>query len=170
MLKFFDLFSQTPSLQVNGNSRLTTTFSAIIGLFAIMTIISGISIILYDFFSRFSYSINSYIDNSLEPNIDISKLKISFLITDLIGREFPDHERLFSIKAKHWEFYIPEIGKNISDSIKINEIQKINCNQYKNNNLMNEKFEMYSKLHNITCLDFENINKNLTGVHLNSER
>lgn len=168
--EFFDLFSQTPSLKINGNNRLKTNFGAVIGIFSIIILITGISFILSEYFLNLSLNVYSYVDNSKDPDIDISKLKMSFLITDLMGREFEEPERLFSIEAKHWDFFIPEDGNKTRQAIKIQNLKKIKCNEYVNNDLMDSKFEKFSKLHNVTCLDFKSLGKNLKGVHLNSER
>ena len=170
VFKFFDLFSQTPSIKVKGKKRLATIFGSLIGLISIIFLIAGIFFILNDYFSRLTITVNSYIDNSVKPDIDLKKFKLSFLITDLMGKEFPDQERLFTITAKHWDIFIPVLGGNSTESIVVEDIPKIKCNEYKNNKLLNKEIEMYTKKMNPTCFDFEDLNKNLSGVHANFGR
>ena len=165
--KFFDRFSQTPTLRVNGKVRPTTIFGSFIGFFTISVLIAVISIILHDYLSRLTYNVNSYVDNSARPDIDLKKFKLGFFISDQLGRKYLDQERLFTISAKLWEVYIPIFGYNVSEVVEFKNIPRIKCNEYKNNTLFYENFELASKVIDATCLDFTNLNKNLYGTHGN---
>ena len=168
-LNFFDLFSQTPSLKVNGNTRLATIFGSIVGFLAISVLITGISFILNEYFSRLHYNLNSYTDNSARPDIDLSKFKLGFLLTDPLGNQFPDRERLFEITATFWDIHIPLLGDNSTQTVNISNIPKIKFNEY-NNSLFNDEAELYAKLYDSDCLDLETINKNLSGIWNNFGR
>lgn len=165
VFKFFNLFSQKPSLKINGEAKPSTIFGSIIGLLTITFLITFLSIIIYDLFSRFNFKVNSFIDNSLYPDIDLRKFKLGFTIGDLRGNQFLDHERLFKISVMHWEIHLPKFGENATQKVETSEISFKNCTDYKNDSLLQEEFLQYSKMYNLTCLDFEKLNKNLTGVY-----
>ena len=169
-LKILDLFGQKPELKIDGNSRLITKFGAFIGFITITVLTTGISIILNDYFSFLSYNFNSYIDNSARPDIDLSKIKLGFHLIDGLGNQFKDRDRLYSIKATFWDIYIPTLGSNETQKVEISDIPIIKFNQYKNNDLFKEEAELYTKIYNADYLDFESINKNLSGIFTNFGR
>jgi len=167
ILKFFNLFSQTPQLKISGENRPFSIFGGIVGFFSISFLIAGITFILYEFFSRFQYTIESYTDNLEIPNIDLKNFKLGFSLYDLMGKKYPDQERLYKISARHWDIYIPKFGSNKTDSVKVTNIPMIKCNEYKNDSLFYEDFNIYS---HVSCLDFSNLNKNLSGIYGNAGR
>jgi len=169
-IKSMDLFGQTPALKIDGNNRLTTKFGAFIGFLTISALITGISIILNDYFSFLSYNFNSYIDNSARPDIDLSKIKLGFHLIDGLGNQFKDRDRLYSIKATYWDIYIPTLGSNETQKVQISDIPIIKFNEYKKNDLFKEEAELYTKIYNADYLDFESINKNLSGIFTNFGR
>ena len=166
-IRLFNLFSQTPTLKVNGKTRAPSNFGSCIGFFTISFLIAGISFILNDYFQGLTLKANSYIDNSVIPNIDLKTMKLGFLVSDYLGNELPDQERIFSIEAKFWTIQIPW-KKVITPKVKFEKIEKIKCNQYKENDLHRKELEEYSKLYkNLECLDFDSLNRNLTGSYEN---
>lgn len=167
-LKFFNLFSQSPSFRINGQIRPFSIFGSIIGMITISILIAAISFILNNYFSRFNYTINSYTDNLATPDIDLKDFKLAFLLTDLMGKPFPDHERLYKISARHWDIYLPKPGENRTQSISFVPIPIIKCDQYKENSPLKENFDLYSTMYNQTCLDFDTNKKNLTGIDGNT--
>jgi len=76
----------------------------------------------------------------------------------------------------HWDIYIPKFGENETEIKKEKHtttmIPSIRCDNYKNNTLHKQSFDMYSNSYNhmLTCLDIPNLNKNLTGVYGNLGR
>lgn len=82
---FFNLFSQKPSLRINGEKRAYSIFGVLIGIITIPILLTGIFYILYNFFSHFNYTISSYIDSSSIPNIDLKDFKLGFILTDARG-------------------------------------------------------------------------------------
>jgi hypothetical protein len=177
MLSFFNLFSQKPSFRINGEKRPNTVFGIIIGIITIPILFVGVVYILYDFFSHSNYTINSYIDTSSSPNIDLNDFKLGFLLVNPEGKPFPDHDRIYKINALYWDIYIPKFNEIETDINKIkntttNIIPSIRCDKYKNNTLHKQSFDLYSKKNNHIpiCLDIPNLNKNLTGVYGNLGR
>jgi len=167
ILRLFDLFSQTPTLKVNGRKRASTNFGSFVGFLSITILLTGIGFILNDYFKRLSYKVNSYITNSDTPNINLKELKVGFLLTDIMGKEFPDMERIFSFHAKFWDIYIP-IDYNKTTIVNFENIPKIKCNEYKNDHKFKLAFDEYTKIYkNLICLDFDSLNKNLTGAYGN---
>lgn len=163
----FDLFSQTPSLKINGGTRASTKFGSLIGIFSIIALLSGITFILLKFFGGFDFDVNSFIDNSIKPNIDLSKMKIGIHLLDKRSKEFEEAERIFSIQARLWNFYMPE-GNFTIPKVKYQEIKIIKCNEYKKNNLFSYELEQYSKIFkDLYCLDLQNLGNNLTGIYGN---
>ena len=138
--KSLDIFSESPSVKIDGKTKLKTKFGAFIGFLTISSLITGITIILNDYFSLLSYNFKSYIDNSIRPDIDLSKIKLGFTLTDGIGNPFSERDRLFSIKATFWDIYIPQLGDNYNTTkkVQISDIPIIKFNEYKNKLLPNE--------------------------------
>jgi hypothetical protein len=99
----FNLFSQTPSLKINGNIRPNLIFGSIIGFITISILIVGFCIILYDYFSYMNFNVNYLVDNLAHPKIKLDNFKISLTLGDLKGVTFPDHDRLFTISAIYWD-------------------------------------------------------------------
>ena len=169
LLFLFDLFSQTPSLKVNGGNSPQTIFGSIIGLASIITLIFGMIYILYDYYSQLSYNFSSYTDNSIIPDIDFKKFRMGFVVTDSLGNPVPNLDRLFSIKATHWDIYFNTNTSSVE--IKISDIPKIKCSNYAENDpifkVINSTLNTYGKTHGMECLDFEAIDKNLTGIYNN---
>ena len=171
MVKFLNLFSQVPNLRINGEIRPASIFGSIIGFLTISILISGVSFILYNYFSRLNYTINSYTDNKAKPNIDLKNFKSGFVIIDAMGLEFPEPERLFKISAKYWDIYLPVFGEDKEQEIEVTNIPTIKCNQYKNNTLHKDEFDKYSKMYDsMICLDIPRLNKTLKGVYGNLGR
>lgn len=161
----FDLFSQQPFLRVNGKKRPTTIFGSIIGLFTIIFLIIGIIYQCYNYFSGKLYTVSSYSDNSLRPELDLTNFKTSFLVTDLYGNQLPERHRLFQISAKFWDIFIPNNGAmDLTQQVTSDNIPKIKCTDYKSNLFNNEIF-LYSQRYDFDCFDFTAINKNLTGIY-----
>ena len=160
-LKFFNFFSQSPALRINGDRRPASIFGSIIGIFTIVGLISAIIYILFNFFSRLDFTINSYTDNSAKPNIDLKNFKLSFFITDIYGNEFQDHEKIFEISAKFWEVN-PFPADNDTQKIDFKNIPKIKCDRTFLPN-QDEKIYYKSPYKNVTCFDLSKLNKNLTG-------
>lgn len=169
-LKSLDLFSQIPTVKIDGQNRLTTKYGAFIGFLTLSSLFVGISFILNDYFSFLSYNFNSYIDNSARPDIDLSKIKLGFHLTDGLGNQFKDRDRLFNIKATFWDIHIPQLGDNSTQKVVISDIPNIKFNEYKKNPLFNKEAELYTKLYDADYLDLESINKNLSGIFSNFGR
>lgn len=164
ILKSLDFFSQSPHLRVNGRNKLATIFGSAVSIFSIIILIFGISFILYDYFFYLTYNINSYTDNTITPEIDLKALKFGLLLTNGRGEEYQNPEKLFKISAALWEIKTPILG-NISDvSVSLKDIPIMKCNEYKNNPILNKEFNSYSKIFDLNCLDFESLNRNLTGT------
>jgi len=165
MTKVFNLFSQSPTLRINGEIRPNTIFGTIIGLITVSILTGAFTYVLHNYFSRLHFELNSYIDNSAKPEIDLENLKIGFHIIDGMGIEFSDHERLFTISAKFWEIYLPKFGENTPQKVDFMNIPIIKCNEYKNDSIHQKNFNEYAKNYNVTCLDLPSINKTLKGVY-----
>ena len=159
-----DLFSQTPSLKISGRSIASTNFGSFVGLTTIFCLITGIVFILNDYFQHSSYKVNSFVDNSARPNIDLKNVKLGFQITNYLGKRFPDRERLFSFQAKYWDIHIP-VDETYNTKVSHEKINMIKCNEYKSYHKDMEKYEKISR--KLLCLDLENLNRNLTGVYGN---
>ena len=168
MLKFFNIFSQTPSLRINGDKRPASIFGSIIGLLTISGLIGGMSFILFNYFSRLDFTINYYTDNLAKPNIDLKNIKLGLQIIDALGKQIPDHKRLFKISAKFWDIYLPVPGENKPQTVKLIDIPTIKCNQYKNDTLHEQEFDKLSSMYNdMTCLDLPSLNNSLKGIYGN---
>ena len=126
-----DQFSQTPSLKVNGKNSPKTIFGSIIGLGSILTLIIGLSYIIYDYYSRNSYTFSSYTDNSLRPDIDLKKLKMGFISSSTTGKIIPNFDRLFQFSAKHWDIYYDIITNK--EIIQSTNVPIIDCSKFLKN-------------------------------------
>ena len=166
----FDLFSQTPSLKINGGKRASTNLGSFVGLVSVTFLISGIIFILFEYIEGIEYNVNTFVDETAIPNIEIKKLKIGFHIVDYRFKEFEDGDKIFKLKARFYKFY-----QNTSSEIEVpileeEEIDLIKCNQYKENKLFKDKFDTYSKKYkDLFCLDTENSKENITGLYSNIE-
>ena len=159
--KFFNLFSQSPGLRINGERKPATIFGSIVGFFTISILLSAITYILFNYFSLLDYKINSYTDNLAEPNIDIKNLQLDFFIMDSLGNEIQEPERIFEISAKFWEMYVDNLAENKTQRLEITDIPKIKCNHESANQQLRNKYK------NSTCFDLSKMNKNLTGPFKN---
>jgi hypothetical protein len=164
ILKFFDFYSQGPTLRVNGDTRLATNFGSIISLLSLTLLFSGLYFILNDYFSYLTFNVNSFTDNTNTPDIDLKKFKMSILLIDGQGREYENPERLFKISAAYWNVKVNPISTNSYASVGLIDIPTMKCNNYTDPTL-NEEFKFYTgRYKSITCLNFDKINKNLTGI------
>lgn len=164
----FDLFSQVPNLRVNGRTSPSTIFGSFLGFLTCIFLLTGISFILKDYFQGLTYNINSFIDNSSTPSIDLKNdFQVAILLTDVYGNEFHDADRIFSLKANFWDMNIPI--NNISQPMVTNEnINFKKCTEINSNKVFKKEFEEYTSLYkNLMCLDFETLNRNLTGNYEN---
>ena len=141
MLKILNIFSQPPTLRINGSDKPISIFGSIIGFFSISILFGAICFILNSYFSRLSFNISSYIDNSARPDINLDEFKLGILLTDIMGTSFPEHERLFTISAMMWNIYLPKFGENKTQKIDIVPIPTIKCNQYKNGTLLKGTYD-----------------------------
>jgi hypothetical protein len=167
IFRSFDLFSQSPSLKINGGSKASTNFGALVGFITIIILLSGIIFIINDYFNGLSFKINSFIDNTYLPNIDLRKVKIGFHLLNYNSKEFKQSEKIFSLKARLWNFQRnhDDIAMGIPEA-DYEEIKLIKCDQYKNNIQFNNELDRYSKIYkDLICLDMENLGKNLTGIY-----
>jgi len=165
--RLFDLFSQTPSLKINGGTRASTNFGSFIGFITITFLIFGIIFIINNFFSSLSYNVNYFVDNSVIPNIDLRKIKIGFHLLNYESKEFKNSEKIFSLKARLWNFYRNDSEMTIPET-DYEEIKLIKCNKYTKNVIFNEQLNKYSLIYrDLFCLDLENLSKNLTGFYGN---
>lgn len=167
--EFFNYFSQVPSLKVNGKEKPKSTFGSIIGIFSMSILIAVITYIMIEYFSKLNYTYTSYTDNLVSPNIDLKDFKLGFKITNATAGEIPELERLFEISALYWIIHIPRLGDNTtSTTAKPYNIPIIKCDKYKNGTIFYEDFASNAKnFKNFFCLDFESLNKNLTGAYGN---
>lgn len=129
-LKYFDIFSQKPSLNIKGSKRAHTKFGSCISLITVCILITGIVFILNDYFQGLSYNVNSFVNNSLNPSISLKRLKLGFLIIDFYGKEFSDMERIFSLNAKFWDIKMPDYS-NLNPNVTSKEINFKRCNEIK---------------------------------------
>jgi hypothetical protein len=165
-LRKFDLFSQTPSLKINGKKMPSTLFGSCIGLISISFLLSTIIYVIYSYLKRLSLTIDSFIEVDYHEEINLKEMNIGFLITDFLGREFPDQDRMFTIQAKFWEIYVPPELNNITKSadVKIENIDIIKCTQLKQHQY-ERNFKTYSQNYkNIVCLDLANLNRTISGI------
>ena len=130
ILSYLDQFSQTPSLNIKGNKRVITKFGSCVSVLTLAILIAGSGFLLHDYFEGLSYRIDSYIDNSATPNIDLKKMKLGFLMMDYLGNGYPDMDRIFSFKADYWEMQFPE---RAPPKAIFKPIPMIKCNSFKNN-------------------------------------
>jgi TM2 domain-containing membrane protein YozV len=150
-----------------GKKRPFSIFGSIIGFIALSIIITAISFILNDYFSRLDYNFNSYTDNLSVPDINLTDFKLGFKLVNATGGDYPDLKRFFKMSAIFWDIYNPKLGENIT-TISVNKtiIPLIKCNQYRKNSLFYENFAFLSKNHiDSECLDFESLNKSLIGSY-----
>lgn len=171
MMKLFNIFSQSPSLRINGESRPFSIFGSIIGFFTLITLLIGIFFILLDYFSQLNFKLNSYIDQSARPDIDLKDFKLAYLLVEPNGKDIKDIDRLFKISAMFWDIYLPKFGENKTQEIDITPIKNIKCNEYKNGTEHKEEFDNFHKIYEtMICLDIPSVGKNLKGVYGNLGR
>ena len=97
-------------------------------------------------------------------------IKLEFHLIDDLGNQFKDRDKLYSIKATYWDIYIQTLGSNETQKVEISDIPIIKFNEYIKNNLFKKEAELYTKIYNADFLDFESINKNLSGIFNNFGR
>jgi hypothetical protein len=163
--KFFNLFSQSPSLRINGDFKPSSIFGSIIGFITIIITIVAIFFILFDYFSRLNFNVSSYTDNLARPEINLNEFKLGLLLSDLLGQPIPDQDRLYSISAKHWNIHLPKVEQNKTSSVKIEPIPSINCD-YDTSHISKERFNFLEKSYKMSCFDFRN--RTLSGVYGNA--
>ena len=153
-----DFFSQKPGLKINNNDRLTSPFSISLSLLALIAFANVFFYYMYCSFALVTYNIlESQTDHKNTPINKIFENKISFTVVDETGKEFKDHERLFSIEARFKENN-PLLQESNSTNIPV-----VNCNIYQNLPFKTE-FENLSKFWpSSKCLDFKKLNRNLYG-------
>lgn len=167
-LEVFNLFSQTPTLRVNGKMAPPSIFGSLVGFSAFTIMIIFLYFTLDDYFSLMNYTINSYTDNLAKPDIDLRNFKLGFKLIDSRAQNIPDVDRIFSISAIYWDCNNPELGSNSSISAIPIPIPVIKCDQYRKDSLFYDYFSQYARQNkDIKCLDFEAIGKNLTGAYGN---
>jgi hypothetical protein len=168
IFSYFDLFGQIPSLKINGRNRVPTYFGSLVGFFTICFLITGMVFIITDFLNRLSYKVNSFVDRSARPNIDLKKLVMAFQITNNLAEDFPDKDRLFSFRAQYANHYAPSETENTLSKVDFEKVNFIKCNDSKEAQQYLEFAKTYnSKTNNLLCLDLVNLNKNLTGIFPN---
>jgi len=164
---YLDLFSQTPTLKINGKEKLTSIFGSIVGFLSLCITIIGLVYFSHDYFAKLTFSVNFFIDTGVSPKIDLKKFKLAILITDLMGNELPDKERIFSLNALYWDIFLPGPNDNNPQSLIPTEIPKIKCFEYKNDSLFKNETDFLGKKFKTDCFDFESLNKSLYGNNNN---
>jgi len=163
-LSYIDFFSRTPCLKINNSDKYHTIFGLIISILTIFSISSIVIYFIFTCFSRISYQILERMDHTLIPSTKIFKNKISFTITDPLGYQFKEPDRLFSIEAKFGEVNptARSINKNI---VNFTDIPLTNCSIYQNEPFK-ERFDNLTNVFNTSkCLDFSNLKTNLYGQY-----
>jgi hypothetical protein len=120
---------------------------------------------MYCSFALITYNIlESNYDNTVIPSHKIYENKISITLVDELGKEFQNHERLFSIEAKFTQIDpLAKVLNGTNDYIK--NIPVTNCIDYQNENpLFKKEFENLARVWpSSRCLNFENLDKKLYG-------
>jgi len=161
-LSFIDLFSRAPFLRINNSDKYHTIFGLIISILTILGILSIVIYFIYASFARISYQILERMDQNIIPNTKIFENKISFILTNRLGNQFEEPDRLFSIEAKFWEIYPTAKIKN-DNLINITDIPLKNCSIYQNEPFKERFDNVLNFWDSAKCLDFTNLKKNLYG-------
>lgn len=167
--EYFNIFSQTPSLRVNGKNKPFSIFGILVGMIAISIMIIAYCFILIDYFSRISFSITSYTDNLAMPDISLKDFKIGFQLLNHKGIEFPEADRVFQITAVWAKIKIPFLGDNTESISQISRfVPIIKCDKYSNDSLFAKNFADYSKKFKyLQCLDIPKLNRTISGSYGN---
>lgn len=104
-ISLIDFLSKTPSLKINNSNKFHTTIGIIISLVTIILIASYSIYFMYNLIARKNYQILERYDNQIIPDFKIFDNKIAFTITDSLGKEYENPERLFDIEAQLRDYH-----------------------------------------------------------------
>lgn len=160
-LNFIDIFSQTPLLRIKNSTHFFTLFSLLVSLTTILSIFTITIYFIHSCFSRTNYQILERMEYKNIPQHKIFENKIGLTIIDPLGKEFKDHERLFSIDAKMWNMS----PKKENNTPVIDNIPAVNCSIYVNEPFEKDYTDLNQNFPTSKCLDFSNLKKNLYGKY-----
>ena len=155
---FFNQFNQSATFRTNGSKKPITIFGTIVGFIIVIGWIVATSFFISNFFLLSSITINSYTDNQIVPEMDLSNFKLGFYILDGANRKIPDLDRLITTTGVLWDYEIPKV----SDFDRNVTIPKINCGNYENGSLLYKEFSTFPDL---ICFDLPSLKRNHHGVY-----
>jgi hypothetical protein len=164
-LFLFDLFSQKPRLKINGEPKVKNMYVAVLGLFVLIGI-TIISIVLsFDIFNKNTIHViqNTVSNKFTNITLDTSN-QISMFLTNNLGQEIEDYDRIFQIEAKYYTYFPSNnTTSNIRD-LKFMTINRTKC-EYKRldgdkeDNIQN----VYIKMKSLKCFDLKPYNIHIFG-------
>lgn len=158
-LLFFDLFSQKPTLKINGKPKLKNKYVAILGIFVLIGVIILSIILSLDILSKNSLTVMQNISSNKFVNITLdSSLPIAIIITNNIGREIPDADRVYEINSIYTS-YKPENFTHPNTNFRSHYINNTECKYKRLEGGKDDKFEnLYKISKSMKCFDLKPYN------------
>jgi len=163
-LYFFDLFSKKPKLKIDGESKIKNIYVALLGLFVMIGIFIVSIILSLDIFYKKTINIIQNTASNKFNNITLdTSIPISLIVTNNLGIEFVDHDRIFQIESRYLTF-IPNNLTNPSENLKMIKINSTKCKYKRLEGDQEFKFENLYKIYKtMKCFDLKPYNIQIFG-------
>ena len=164
----FDILSLTPKIKVKSKNRFTTNIGIFLG-FCILVFLGIVSIISFtDVLNRTNINILYNLDSRSETLIDFTDNQIILIISDAMGKEFENSEKLFNIQAKFWNVTFPRLNGTLQTQPfgQISNITVKKCSELKPYKQFKEYYDNKINLFKTSlCADFDSLNLTLFGKY-----
>jgi hypothetical protein len=163
-LFYFDLFSQKPTLKINGDSKIKNIYVAVLGLFVIIGVLIVSIILSLDIFNKSIVNIIQNIVSNRYINITLdTSIPISIFVTDNFGEEFNDHDRIYELEARY-STYIPTNSQNPRENLQIIKIKNTKCEYKRLEGDVESKYDnIYKISKTMKCFDLKPYNIHIFG-------
>jgi hypothetical protein len=164
-LYLFDIFSRKPKLRINGQTRLRSAYVSILGIFVVLGFIIVSTILTYSILIKKTFNIIENRNSKTFSNYTFNnEIPISTFVTDNLGIELKDHNRIINTKLKYFQFYANSIDQ--TTNLITTDIPEVNCTYKKLEGDIVDKYEnIFNFTKTMTCFDLKPYNVNIFGEH-----
>jgi len=162
-IKFFDIFSRIPKLKVDGKERLSSIYVSVLGIFILIGYLIFALILSLDIFKKETFYMIENTNSKTFNNFTLdTKIPVSALITNNLGVELKDHERIFNMKLRYFEYFPDTLNQNANYKITI--IDHVKCTYNKLAGDTDVKYEDHFKIYKTRkCFDLKPYNISIFG-------
>ena len=160
-IKFLDLLTDKLQIKIDGNSKKTNIYSSLLGLFVLLGLIIYTLLRSLDILNKTSmYIIENNTFKNYNDLLIHTKKPFALIVTDNLGYEFDNADRIYEIKAKYFDYY-PK-NKSQDQNVKMIDLKNTTCKDLYSDGDNDDIKNLYI-FQNIKCFDTKQYNISIFG-------